>query len=277
MYPASNLPNLYEWVSSVLCWFNHQKAGKEKYIYQGSAQLLHQAVGWPPQLMSSCDISRDPAQAAEQYFWMPFWCRVWEYSQPIQSLHPHPSMHCSGNDNYRWGESWKPFFCNLTVLSSFENKHLRQLCTVCTHRYSQSCASCLVHWSTNVYWFCSFPFQSFLWVTREEDRGLINFGLQFYSFTFGWMYCMKSNAFAAKSKRRSLGFRSTIWYFKAWLFSHLKMTIDFALSDFPPKSWCKSDFFQHCVAFPMMMHFWIRNQYCWLLCALQVWWYVLNT
>ena len=84
---------------------------KEKYIHQGCVPLLHQAVGLPPPPTSSIGTGRNQAQAVEQNFLLLFQCRVWEYSQPIQSLPFNPSMHFPSNDSYSWMENfWNAFF-----------------------------------------------------------------------------------------------------------------------------------------------------------------------
>ena len=246
--PTSNLPNLCKQVFSMPCSFHHQQASKEKYIHQVCALLLHQAVIQPPLLMPHCGNGRNPAQTAGQFILVQFQWKVWEYSQPIKLLHPHPSMHFHGNNTYRWVENLGAFFCNLTILSSFEDKLWIQLCTLCTLRYSQSISFVSF---VGVWMLTDFiPFHSGIFFEWELKKSgvwsmlIIYFGSWFCSLTFRQICCMTCNASAAKKTEDLLVSWVPIWYFKAWLLCHLKMIFAFALSDFTQKSWHKSDALQ---------------------------------
>ena len=76
---------------------------------------------------------------------------------------------------------------------------------------------------------------------RVWSMWIINFWSWFYSFTFGWINYRKSNISTTKSTGDLWVLWVLIWYFKAWLLSHVKMTFAFACSDFTWKLRYKSD------------------------------------
>ena len=220
------------------CSFQCQQAGKEKCIHQGCAPLLYQAVGLLPPMMSSCGTGRNPSKEVEQHFLVSFQYTVWEYSQPIQSSLSHPSMHFPGNNIYNQVENLGVSFftiwqfsvpLKISIWGNFEPSAHTDTTIVALF------VSFVEVWifSDFVPFYCSVFFE---WQVKNIEVWsmlTINFGLWFCSLTLGQISCIKSNAFAANSTGDLFVSWVPIWYFKDWLFSHIKITFTFALSDFP--------------------------------------------